>query len=287
MVLLSYPRLLKLSVVTLLFSFAAFVDLKGSLQAQSRVASTAVSNGEELFRQSCASSYCHGEQGKGGGAPPLRDGSIDAERVTQVIVAGIPGTAMPAFGDRFSAGELAQLTSYILSLPNGDAASEVARAQASASASEPSKASNVNGGREFAAGRELFFGADQIDNCRVCHTFGDKGGHVGPDLSDIGSKTESEIVESIVKPSARIVPGYESIVVLTRDGRRIAGVKRDETAERLRIYDTASLPPVSRSILKSEIASIEQSPTSAMPGNYGARFSETQLRDLVRFLKGK
>ncbi len=299
MVLVSYPRLLKLLVIALLFSLAAFVVHKGSLQAQSRVASGRVTNGEEMFRQSCASSYCHGEQGKGGGAPPLRDGSMDAERVTEVIVAGVPGTAMPAFGDRFSAAELAQLTSYILSLPNGEAAPDDVKTQPSAqqdpgtpgtraSENEPVGSSSVNGVvREFAAGRELFFGADQIDNCRVCHTFGGKGGQVGPDLSDIGSKTESEILESILKPSARIAPGYESIVVQLRDGRRIAGVKRDETPERLRIYDTASLPPVSRSIVKSEIASIEQTPSSAMPSRYGARFSETQLRELVSFLRGK
>jgi hypothetical protein len=62
-------------------------------------------------------------------------------------------------------------------------------------------------------------------------------------------------------------------------------VRRDENEERLRLFDTSTMPPVSRAIPRTEILSIERTLRSAMPDDFGTRFSEKQLLDLVSFLK--
>ena len=44
------------------------------------------------------------------------------------------------------------------------------------------------------------------------------GGHVGPDLTNIGqARTERDLLESIVYPSASFVRSYEPIIVVTTD----------------------------------------------------------------------
>ncbi len=72
-------------------------------------------DGEALYAANCAS--CHGASGEGVGSvfPALagNDHLADAAYTIDVIVNGKPGTAMPAFGSRFSDEELAALVSYV------------------------------------------------------------------------------------------------------------------------------------------------------------------------------
>jgi putative heme-binding domain-containing protein len=138
---------------------------------------------------------------------------------------------------------------------------------------------------EAEAGRSLFFDSAAIDSCRVCHTFEGRGGKVGPDLTQVRAKSARELLESIITPSAKIDSNYSTLNVTTRDGRRQTGVRRDENEERLRLFDTSTMPPVSRAIPRTEILSIERTLRSAMPDDFGTRFSEKQLLDLVSFLK--
>ncbi len=59
---------------------------------------------------------CHGAERVGGTAPPLIGevlGRKTDERLAQVIRAGLPGTQMPAFGDRLDEGEVSGLVSWI------------------------------------------------------------------------------------------------------------------------------------------------------------------------------
>ena len=67
--------------------------------------------GKEVFEQNCAS--CHGEDGGGGSGPNLHQESYkDPEFVVNQVRNG--GGGMPAFGDRLSEKELADVTSYVV-----------------------------------------------------------------------------------------------------------------------------------------------------------------------------
>ncbi len=63
------------------------------------------------------------------------------------------------------------------------------------------------------------------------------------------------------------------IALTTRSGKRLVGLKRDEDSETVRSCDMSSMPPVSRTVVKSEIVKSEKLKTSAMPGNYGKKYS--------------
>lgn len=71
-----------------------------------------------IFRGQCA--QCHAADGGGNVGPNLTDDmwkNVRAPRdIYRVISQGIPGTSMPAFGDRFREPQLILLASYVASL---------------------------------------------------------------------------------------------------------------------------------------------------------------------------
>ena len=54
--------------------------------------------GERIFKQTCATGYCHGARGEAGGAPRLAGRGFDKDYIDTTIARGIPGTAMQGFG---------------------------------------------------------------------------------------------------------------------------------------------------------------------------------------------
>jgi putative heme-binding domain-containing protein len=224
-----------------------------------------------------------------------------------VISEGVPGTIMPSFKDNLSNQQIAAVVAYLISLsPNKGAAK---RSDQPTRAVEPhlnnptpkpepapkpanetpnpnvviNDSSDLRGDAE--AGRLLFFDSAQMQNCRVCHTVQGRGGKIGPDLTELAGKSPREILQGIVAPHAAIDEKYAAIVVTTRSGEKFTGLKRDEDETMIRFYDTSSLPPVSRAFAKPEVAKVEKLNTSAMPGDYAAKYSLKQLLDLVSFLK--
>ncbi len=210
---------------------------------------------------------------------------------------------MPAFKRGLSKEQIADAVVYVLSLsPENAGQLEKQRATTadahlnpdpSSGADQPAKTgspatatpSGDASRGDASAGRELFFAATELRNCRVCHTLRDKGGKVGPDLTAVAGKPAEEILRSIVAPDAVIEERYATFRITLHDGRRFTGVKRDEVNETIRLFDTSSLPPVSRAFLRSEVAKVEKLSKSSMPHDYGRRFTPRQLDDLVSFLR--
>ena len=75
------------------------------------------------------------------------------------------------------------------------------------------------------------------------------------------------------------------MAVTLKSGERVTGILRDQEGDDLRIYDTSSLPPISRNFAKAEIARTETLPTSGCPGDYASKYTLKQLLDLIAFLK--
>ncbi|HEX9000464.1 MAG TPA: c-type cytochrome [Blastocatellia bacterium] len=275
------------------------------MQAQQGNSQASIENGRRIFSGSCSMGYCHGLNGAGGGGPKLAGRKFSIRYLTQVINEGVPETTMPGFKSNLNKEQLANLIAYVQSLATSTAteASEAPAAQEHIQTSttktpEPKPEAAAAAARPIAitkedralmgdavAGRELFFGSGETINCRVCHTVGGIGGKIGPDLTALAAKPAKDILQSITAPHASVDENYATLVLTLKDGQRFAGVKRDEDETALRLYDTSSLPPVSRAFLKSEIAATEKLKTSPMPANYSAKYSRRQLLDLVGFLK--
>jgi putative heme-binding domain-containing protein len=297
-----------LASLLLLSAFCLLIfDLPLGL-AQTPSARTQIEAGKRLYAGSCGMSYCHGSEGIGGGGPKLRGREFSPEYLTFLITEGVPGTIMPGFKNGLSKQQIAQVVAYLISMSPSKGAAKPESGQpapvadphlnnpapkteaapkpppeAAPSTVVTNDSADLRGDAE--AGRLLFFDSAEIQNCRVCHTVQDRGGKVGPDLTALANRSPREILQSIVAPHSRIDEKYITVVITTRSGERFAGVKRDENETMIRLYDTSSLPPVSRAFAKSEVAKVEKLNTSAMPADYASRYSFKQLLDLVSFLK--
>lgn len=254
-----------------------YCDLSlGSRAAQPQSAESQIEAGKRIYLGSCSMTYCHAAGGIGGGGPKLRDREFTPEYLTHLIAEGVPGTAMPAFKDSLSKQQIAQCVDYILSLSSKKGAADKSKLAIDDSF-------DIRGDVE--AGRSLFFDSAETHNCRACHTEQNRGGHVGPDLAGLAGKPPREILQSIVAPHAAIEERYATITITTRAGEKFTGVKCDENETMIKLYDTSTLPPVSRAFLKTDVAKTVQLNTSAMPADYASKYSFKQLLDLVSFLK--
>ena len=76
-------------------------------------------------------------------------------------------------------------------------------------------------------------------SCAKCHD-GESGTQLGPDLSKAGKEATAEyLVESVLHPSKVIEKGYETVTVVTVDGRIVTGLVAAETADALTLTDFA------------------------------------------------
>jgi putative heme-binding domain-containing protein len=141
-------------------------------------------------------------------------------------------------------------------------------------------------------GKKLFYGDA---NCSTCHMFEGKGGRVGPDLSSVGiSRTVESLVESVRDPSRRLAWGlteptkefaqrYETVTVLTPDGKEIKGITLNEDSFSLQVMDTAERIHL---FDKDKLRSIKKSRQSLMPAYDPATLSDQDLNDIIAYLLG-
>lgn len=124
---------------------------------------------------------------------------------------------------------------------------------------------------------------NQKTACISCHSIGYVGGKLGPDLTRIGRiRSERDLLESIVFPSASFVRSYEPVAVATKSGKVYNGLIRRDTPEEIVLAlsgtEEVRLP-------RSDIDEIGASKVSVMPAGLEKQLSKQELADLVTFLK--
>ena len=120
--------------------------------------------------------------------------------------------------------------------------------------------------------------------CSTCHAIGYHGGTLGPDLTSIGQiRTERDLLEAIVFPSASFARGYEPVVITTKSGQVIGGLLHSDEADDIVLLTG---PEAETRIDKSTIANMEPGTVSLMPAGFGELLSRAELADLLAFLKG-
>jgi putative heme-binding domain-containing protein len=119
--------------------------------------------------------------------------------------------------------------------------------------------------------------------CSTCHAMGYLGGTVGPDLTTIGTvRTERDLLESIVYPSASFVRSFEPSVVVTRSGEEYSGLVKRETPEEILLVNG---PNSELRLPRSNIAEMRPGTLSVMPAGLDEQLSREELADLLAFLK--
>ncbi|GAB3696072.1 hypothetical protein GCM10027592_18720 [Spirosoma flavus] len=130
-----------------------------------------------------------------------------------------------------------------------------------------------------AKGRQLF-----QNTCGPCHKMYGEGGIIGPELTGSNRANLDYLLGNILDPSAEIQDDYKMVVVTTRDGRTYIGnvAKENERQLTLRIVGQDAV-----TINKADIQSREVNPASMMPTGLLDPLSETEVKDLVAFLRTK
>jgi putative membrane-bound dehydrogenase-like protein len=136
-------------------------------------------------------------------------------------------------------------------------------------------------GGDVRRGQALFNSAKAA--CSACHAIGYLGGNVGPDLTHIGRiRTERDLLEAIVFPSASFVRSYEPVLVTTHDGKVINGLIRRDGPDGVVL---ATGPNQEVRLAREEIEDVQPSRVSVMPAGLDQLLSPRELADLVAFLK--
>jgi putative membrane-bound dehydrogenase-like protein len=119
--------------------------------------------------------------------------------------------------------------------------------------------------------------------CVSCHAIGYLGGKVGPDLTRIGQiRTERDLLEAIVFPSASFVRSFEPIIVATREGKVYQGVPRKDSADEIVL---ATGPTEEVRVARGEIEEIRPGTVSVMPAGLEQQLTPQEMADLVAFLR--
>jgi putative heme-binding domain-containing protein len=116
--------------------------------------------------------------------------------------------------------------------------------------------------------------------CGRCHAIGDSKAEVGPSLAGMGSRlTRQQLLESLILPSARLAPGYGQVSVTLKNGQKVEGTLREESAEAVSIEDTT------RGLQRIPVADVatRTNGVSAMPP-MNLLLTPREIRDVVEFL---
>ncbi|HEV7226712.1 MAG TPA: DUF6797 domain-containing protein, partial [Pirellulales bacterium] len=125
----------------------------------------------------------------------------------------------------------------------------------------------------------------RVLGCAVCHLPSGDRPAVGPDLTKPQEgATDVYLVESVLQPSKSVRKGYESIQVVTNDGRTITGLLAEDRPDALVLRSSGGdfeLIPIA----KDEIDERQTSPLSLMPDGLVNQLSgREQFVDLLRYV---
>ena len=220
-----------------------------------------VARGKRLFFGHCAP--CHGPGAEGGRGPTLARPKLprapDDPALFKLVKNGIEGTEMPGAWVMIDR-EIWQTLAFVRTLGR-------------------TEVENVPGDR--ARGEAVFRGKGK---CLPCHTVAGKGGTIGPELTEIGSRRSAAYLRlALLEPEATAPEGFLQVRVVTKDGRRLTGVRLNEDTYSLQIRD---LSDRLHSFWKRDLAEIHKDRgKSPMPGYRGV-LSESEVDDLVAYMAG-
>lgn len=205
----------RLRAFSTIYCVALFAFLSARSVAQQthvgEYAAADIQRGAQLFSTRCTS--CHGSAGDQVPQVNVLSGRFSRapsnDDLAALIKNGIPGTAMPP--GNYSAAELTGLVAYLRSASGERSGTVAATAVAPG---DPQK------------GSILFHGKAE---CSTCHRVKGVGGFRGPNLSEIGAiRSDQSLLQSLLTPSAEIIPLNQEIRAVTRTGRTITGRRMNE-----------------------------------------------------------
>jgi len=130
--------------------------------------------------------------------------------------------------------------------------------------------------RDLKRGHAIFLQA-----CATCHRIGNEGDEMGPDLLGQLGMAEESLLKDILMPNERIRPGYETILVQTRDGGAMTGLLKSDGATSLTLVQARGVEQV---LLRKDVLGVRRLATSLMP-SFAEGLKPSEVADLLAWLR--
>ncbi|MFV0443708.1 MAG: c-type cytochrome, partial [Planctomycetaceae bacterium] len=124
-------------------------------------------------------------------------------------------------------------------------------------------------------GRELY-----AKNCGKCHKLFGDGGAIGPDITGSNRANLDYILQNIVDPSALVGKDYQTTTLVTKDGRVLNGLVKEENDSAVTLQTANEVIVVD----KQEIEDRKLSEQSLMPEGQLKDWPQSDVQDLVAYL---
>lgn len=218
-----------------------------------------VIRGEQLFKGQCAG--CHGPKGEGGRgavlAQPRLRRATDDESLFRTIRDGVRGTEMPG-ADTITSREIWQIAGYVRSL---------GRVPVEAVAGDPKRGENIYRTK---------------GNCSQCHIVNGEGGSLGPELTEIGARRGvNRLRSTILDPESVLPEGFLQVRLVTKDGRRITGVRLNEDTFTIQVR---GLDGLLYSFIKQDLKEFQKESGKTPMPSFRGQLSPAEIDDLIAYL---
>jgi len=135
---------------------------------------------------------------------------------------------------------------------------------------------------DSARGEEVFRRPEL--GCTSCHSVGNSGPGLGPDLGALGTaQTPDFIVGAILEPQREVKEGFNSVAITLNDGEELTGHIVNEETAALVLHDTLTRQNVR--LARGQIRD-RHNLGSVMPAGLADSLTPSEFRDLVRYLAG-
>ena len=118
-------------------------------------------------------------------------------------------------------------------------------------------------------------------NCAACHSIGNEGGSIGPQLDGVGKWGFRALSEKIIDPNRNVSEAFRNYTITMKDGKVMSGLFRREEGE---VIVFADITGKEFSVPKNEIAEQKISKFTLMPDHFGNVLSQEEFNALLEYL---
>lgn len=118
-------------------------------------------------------------------------------------------------------------------------------------------------------------------HCSTCHSIGNDGGAIGPQLDGVGKWGPRALAEKILDPNRNVSEAFRNYTITMKDGKVMSGLFRREEGQ---VIVFADMTGKEFSVAKNEIAEQKPSKYTLMPDHFGNVLSQEELNALLQYL---